>query len=165
VGSGRVGNSDNRANSAQFQVKLPTGAELGNIHDYNYSVTGYGAQTNLWCTHYARISYTAVHLYCSPVSVHSGTVLLCIQMHCITVHSLVPDWFLFCQSIAEELQFTCFALIGPLSIITPIPPSHQLNHSMLTTSFPKGNGRGKIVLKVLHNTREINVWHTLLMEM
>ena len=36
VGSGRVGsglvdgNSDNRANSAQFQVKLPTGAELGN---------------------------------------------------------------------------------------------------------------------------------------
>jgi hypothetical protein len=35
VGSGRVGsddddgNSDNRANSAQFQVKLPTGAELG----------------------------------------------------------------------------------------------------------------------------------------
>ena len=31
VGSGRVGgNSDNKANSAQFQVKLPTGAELGN---------------------------------------------------------------------------------------------------------------------------------------
>ena len=32
VGPGRVGDySDNRANSAQFQVKLPTGAELGNI--------------------------------------------------------------------------------------------------------------------------------------
>ena len=34
VGLGRVGsddgNSDNRANSAQFQVKLLTGAELGN---------------------------------------------------------------------------------------------------------------------------------------
>ena len=31
VGLGQVdGNSDNRANSAQFQVKLPTGAELGN---------------------------------------------------------------------------------------------------------------------------------------
>ena len=30
VGSGRVdGNSDNRANSAQFHVKLATGAELG----------------------------------------------------------------------------------------------------------------------------------------
>ena len=28
---GMVGNSNNRANSAQFQVKLPTGAELGNI--------------------------------------------------------------------------------------------------------------------------------------
>ena len=33
VGSARSddGNSDNRANSAQFQVKLPTGAELGKI--------------------------------------------------------------------------------------------------------------------------------------
>ena len=33
VGSGQVGdeNRDNRANSAQFQVKLPTGAELGKI--------------------------------------------------------------------------------------------------------------------------------------
>ena len=32
VGSGQVdGNSDNRANSAKFQVKLPSGAELGNI--------------------------------------------------------------------------------------------------------------------------------------
>ena len=30
VRSGRVdGNSDNRANSAQLQLKLPTGAELG----------------------------------------------------------------------------------------------------------------------------------------
>ena len=30
VGSGQVdGNSDNKANSAQFQAKLPTGAELG----------------------------------------------------------------------------------------------------------------------------------------
>ena len=77
--------------------------------------------THLWCTHYARISYTAVHLYCSPVSVHSGTALLCIQLHCITVHSLVPDWPLFCQPITEELRFTCFALIGPLGIITPIP--------------------------------------------
>jgi hypothetical protein len=26
----QVGNSDNRANSAQFQLTLPTGAELGN---------------------------------------------------------------------------------------------------------------------------------------
>jgi hypothetical protein len=29
VGSDDDGNSDNRANSAQFQVKLPNGAELG----------------------------------------------------------------------------------------------------------------------------------------
>ena len=37
VGSGRVdGNSDNRANSAQFQVKLPTGDELGN-NKMNYT--------------------------------------------------------------------------------------------------------------------------------
>ena len=100
--------------------------------------------THLWCTHYARISYTAVRLYCSPFSVHSGPVLLCIQLHCTTVHSLVPAWPLFCQPITKEQGFTCFALIGPLD--TPSPLSHhhhQLNHSMLTTSFPEGNGRGK----------------------
>ena len=27
------GNTDNKANSAQFQLKLPTGAELGNYKD------------------------------------------------------------------------------------------------------------------------------------
>ena len=36
VGSGRVdGNSDNGANSAQFQMKLPTGAELGKNNRIN----------------------------------------------------------------------------------------------------------------------------------
>jgi hypothetical protein len=35
-------------------------------------------KTHLWCTHYAWISYTNVHLYCRHVSVHSGTVLLCV---------------------------------------------------------------------------------------
>jgi hypothetical protein len=36
VGLGRVGDySDNRANSAQFQMKLPTGAELGKMKKYD----------------------------------------------------------------------------------------------------------------------------------
>jgi hypothetical protein len=76
----------------------------------------------LWCTHYAWISYTAVRLYCSPFSVHSGPVLLCIQLQCTTVHALVPSWPLFCQPITEELRFTCSDMIGPLSI-APLPSS------------------------------------------
>jgi hypothetical protein len=34
IGFGRVGNSDNRANSAQVQMNLPIRAELGNIELY-----------------------------------------------------------------------------------------------------------------------------------
>jgi hypothetical protein len=68
---------------------------------------------HLQCTHYARIN-TAVRLYCSPFSVHSGTVRLCIHW---TVHSLVPaSLALFCQPITQEFWFTCSALIGPLGI-------------------------------------------------
>ena len=77
--------------------------------------------THLRCTHCAWISCTAVHLYFSPFSVHSWTVLLCIQLYCTTVHSLVPAWPLFCQPIIKELGFTCFALIGPLSISPATP--------------------------------------------
>ena len=64
--------------------------------------------THSWCTHCAWISCTAVHVYFSPVSVHS--LGLCTQLHCTTVHLLVPVWPLFCQPITEELRFTCFAL-------------------------------------------------------
>ena len=81
-------------------------------------------------------------LYCCTFILYSGTVLLCLQLHCTTVHSLLQAWPLFCQPITEDLRFTCFTLIGPLGI----PFHHQLNHSMLTTSFPKGNGRGKNIL-------------------
>jgi hypothetical protein len=42
------------------------------------------------------------------------TLGLCTQLHCTTVHSLVPAWPLFCQPITEEILFTCFALIVPL---------------------------------------------------
>jgi hypothetical protein len=65
-------------------------------------ITWHALNIQLWCTHYARISYTAVHLYC-PFSVNSGPVLLCIQLHCTTVHALVPAWPLFFQPITEEL--------------------------------------------------------------
>ena len=100
--------------------------------------------THLWCTHYAQISYMAVRLYFSPFSVHSGTVLLCIQLHCITVQSLVPTWPLLCQPITEELWFTCFALIGPLVI--PWSWSRSQTWSLIACwprPFPSGKGRGK----------------------
>ena len=38
--------------------------------------------THSWCTHCAWISCTAVHLYFSPVSVHSGTVYTTAQYNC-----------------------------------------------------------------------------------
>ena len=40
VGVG-AGLTENIANSAQFQVKLPTGAELGNIKNHSHSVLCY----------------------------------------------------------------------------------------------------------------------------
>ena len=85
---------------------------------YNLTLPTY---THLWCTHCAWISCTDVHLYFSPVSVHSGTLLLCTQVHCSTAHSLVQAWHLFCQPITEEFQFTCFALIGTLGDLSHPP--------------------------------------------
>ena len=99
--------------------------------------------THSWCTHCAWISRTAVHLYFSPVSVHSVTVLL----HCTTVHSLVPAWPLLCQPITEELQFTCFTLIGPLSVPTSIPPKLQhVDTAILPcrTGFVKSSWCGQV---------------------
>ena len=87
--------------------------------------------THLRCTHCAWISCTAVHLYFSPFSVHSWTVLLCIQLYCTTVHSLVPAWPLFCQPIIKELGFTCFALIGPLSISPTTPKLWSVDTALL----------------------------------
>ena len=52
----------------------------------HYCTTWHYLNIELWCTHNARISYTAVHLYC-PFSVRSGPVLLCIQLHCTTVQT------------------------------------------------------------------------------
>ena len=49
-------------------------------------------------------------------NLYRRTVLLCTQMHCTTVHSMVPAWPLFCLPITEEIRCTCFALIGPLGI-------------------------------------------------
>ena len=38
MGVGVAGVCENKANSAEFQVKLPAGAELGNIK-YKYNIT------------------------------------------------------------------------------------------------------------------------------
>jgi hypothetical protein len=108
----------------------------------HWCTTWHYLNIHLWCTHYARISYTAVHLYCSHFSVHSGTVLLCKQLHCTTVHSLVPAWPLFCQPITAELWFTCFALIGPLDV-----PCRSW--SLITACWPSPFPRETDVVKTL----------------
>ena len=62
------------------------------------------------------------------------------------LHSLV----LACP-ITEELQFTCFALIGPLVI--PIS-SPDLNYSILTVALlPSRTGRGKKHLQYILYSR------------
>jgi hypothetical protein len=73
--------------------------------------------THSWCTHFAWISCAATHLYFSPASVNSWTVYSTALYNC----TLASAWPLFCQPITEELRFTCFALIGPLSISTTSP--------------------------------------------
>jgi hypothetical protein len=94
------------------------------------------------CTHYSRIRYTTVRLYCSQFSVHSGPVILCIQLHCTTVRALVPAWPLFCQPRRALIDLLCS--YWSIRHCPLLAPSLHLNCCMLTTSFPKGNGRGKI---------------------
>ena len=77
--------------------------------------------THSWCTHCALISCTAVHLFVSPVSVHSGTVYTTAMYNCTlaraslasvlstnhrraSIYLLCSDWF--CRSHPPELNFS-----------------------------------------------------------
>ena len=73
--------------------------------------------THLWCTH-AYISCMAVCLHCSPVSVH---------LYCqLVLTNEIPCKITFMNRFNQsQLRF-----LG-------IAPHHKLNHSMLTTSFPR----------------------------
>ena len=80
---------------------------------------------HLWRTHCAWISSIAVHLYFSPVYVHSGAM-------CTNVHLVRSVWLMIlqlktsllmcdnphepCRPITGKLGFTCFALIGPIRV-------------------------------------------------
>jgi hypothetical protein len=82
----------------------------------------------LWCTHYARISCTTVRLYCSPVSV---------QMYSKLVLTNESPSITFLNRVDQSQSLL-------LDLPIPISPSHhhhhhhqQLNHSMLTTPFPR----------------------------
>ena len=84
--------------------------------------------THLWCTHYARISCTTVRLYCSPVSV---------QMYSKLVLTNESPSITFLNRVDQSQSLL-------LDLPIPISPSHhhhhhhqQLNHSMLTTPFPR----------------------------
>ena len=94
--------------------------------------------THLWGTHFAWIGFTAVHLYFSPVSAHSWTVCTTTLYNC-TLGSLAWPLILYYRTglrmwdnpheparpITGQLWFTCFALIGPLSV-----PDLHLNYCM-----------------------------------
>ena len=113
-----------------------------------------------WCTHFGWPRYSALQM---------KFTLVLQNLFATTVHSLVLAQPLFCQPITEQLQFTCFTLIGPL--VMSVHEGYLLVHegylpvhegyiwfmrvifrfrgvicflySMLTTSFPYGKGRGK----------------------
>ena len=87
--------SHNASPSLLYNLRLPT-------HTF-------GAHTVLW-------SVVLLYIYILVKSLF--TMGLCKQLHCTNVHSLVPAWPLFCQPITEELPFTCFALIGPLGVLS-----------------------------------------------
>ena len=69
VGPGRVGNSDSRANSAQFQVKFPTGAEPGNTKMVTYISCSAGR------THFARTKMSLLNIWLGWIEFHSHEIL------------------------------------------------------------------------------------------
>ena len=57
VGSGQVdGNSDNKATSAQFQLKLPTGAELGKKKEFLENLKVESIHSELKCKYCDEIA-------------------------------------------------------------------------------------------------------------
>ena len=94
--------------------------------------------THLWCTHCAWISCTAVHLYFSPVSVHSWTVYTTALYNC----KLVSAGFASVLSTNhKELRFTCFALIGPLGV----PANHLISPEIAAVGrFPESEISRKV---------------------
>ena len=83
-------------------------------------------------THYAWISCTTVHLYCSPVSV---------RLYCqFVLTDESPSKITFMNRVDQSQ-------LGFLGILS-LPPSHKLNHSVLTTSFPRVRVRDVVKMVV-----------------
>jgi hypothetical protein len=59
-----------------------------------------------WCYQHIGVNKPRTNVH----NLYSWTLLLCTQLHCTTVHSLVPAWSQFCLLIKEEVWSTCFAL-------------------------------------------------------
>ena len=58
----------------RYTVLLYTNCTYYGLYTSVYACAQYWTtfhyHTHLWCTHYAWISWTALHLFCSPVTVH-----------------------------------------------------------------------------------------------
>jgi hypothetical protein len=79
------------------------------------------AYMHLRCTHSAWISFTSVHLYCSPVFAH---------MYCKFVATNKSPSVITFMNCVDQSQLR---VLG----IPTISPELELNYSMLTTSFPR----------------------------
>ena len=93
-------------------------------------------------TYTHTVLWSVVLLYIYSLVQSLFTLGLCTQLHCTTVHSLVPAWPLFCQPITEELRFTCFALIGPLGV------TRTWSWSLITACWPRPFPREMDVVKI-----------------
>jgi hypothetical protein len=100
--------------------------EMKDLH-----LTTQRSRNTLSCCGSHTVLGSVVLLYIYTLVQPLFTLRLCTQLHCTTVHLLVPAWPMSCQLITEGLRFTCFALIGPLGVPLTLPP----NCCMLTQPF------------------------------
>ena len=95
--------------------------------------------THSWCTHCAWISFTVVQLNFIPASVHSETVYTTVLYNCTLARASLPSVL-----STNHRRSPFYLLRSDWSISHPLPLANpDLNHSMLTTSFPYGNRHGK----------------------
>ena len=98
--------------------------------------------THSWCTHCAKISCTAVHLYFSPVSVQSGTVYTPVLYNSTLASANLASVF---STNHRRFWFPCSALIGPLGVQ---PSGTELWH-VNTALLPCRTGCVKLSFRTL----------------
>ena len=99
--------------------------------------------THSWCTHCAWISFTLVQLNFNPASVHSETVYTTVLYNCTLASASLPSVLSTNHRRSSIYLLRSDWPISHHPLDLDLDLDLELNDSMLTTSFPYGNGRGK----------------------